>query len=133
MWEKNRLLLFRASLEWLTHRIGERHEGRHRCVWDTDGTLALEALSRYGRRRRIRRCVGRSRRAALAQVRLGDFGRFGGPPPRRSSTQPNVPYDGRFTFVRVSYETAPGGYWWRGQPSWAHGYPTGRAEPHARS
>jgi len=40
---------------------------------------------------------------------------------------PNQKYDGRFTFVRVKYETAPGGYWWRGQPSWAHGYPTAEA------
>jgi hypothetical protein len=38
--------------------------------------------------------------------------------------QPNQKYDGRFAFARVRYETAPGGYWWRGQPSWAHGYPT---------
>jgi hypothetical protein len=38
-------------------------------------------------------------------------------------TPSNVAYDGRFTFVRVKYETAPGGYWWRGLPSWAHGYP----------
>src|SRR3954464_14559398 len=37
---------------------------------------------------------------------------------------PNQHYDGRFTFLRVKYETAPGGYWWRGQPSWAHGFPT---------
>jgi hypothetical protein len=36
----------------------------------------------------------------------------------------NVAYDGRFTFVRVSYETLAGGYWYRGQPSWSHGYPT---------
>jgi Domain of unknown function (DUF4159) len=36
---------------------------------------------------------------------------------------PNIGYDGRFTFVRVKYETAPGGYWWRGLPSWAHGFP----------
>jgi uncharacterized protein DUF4159 len=35
----------------------------------------------------------------------------------------NAEYDGRFTFVRVKYDTAPGGYWWRGLPSWAHGYP----------
>jgi len=35
----------------------------------------------------------------------------------------NAPYDGRFTFVRVSYETLPGGYWYRGQPAWSHGYP----------
>ena len=36
---------------------------------------------------------------------------------------PNAKYDGRFTFVRLSYETAPGGYWYRGLPAWAHGYP----------
>jgi hypothetical protein len=36
---------------------------------------------------------------------------------------PNTKYDGRFTFVRLSYETAPGGYWYRGLPAWAHGYP----------
>src|SRR5262245_27446698 len=40
------------------------------------------------------------------------------------SIPPNQKYDGRFAFVRVKYETAPGGYWWRGQPAWSHGYPT---------
>jgi hypothetical protein len=35
----------------------------------------------------------------------------------------NVPYDGRFTFVRVKYTPAPGGYWAGGLPSWVHGYP----------
>ena len=35
----------------------------------------------------------------------------------------NIPYDGRFTFVRVKYRTAPGGYWAGGRPSWSHGYP----------
>ena len=35
----------------------------------------------------------------------------------------NVPYDGRFTFARIKYTTAPGGYWYQGMPSWAHGYP----------
>ena len=48
----------------------------------------------------------------------GRGGRFAQP-----RIAPNVPYDGRFAFVRVKYETAPGGYWWRGQPSWYHGYP----------
>jgi len=43
------------------------------------------------------------------------------------TVEPNTPYDGRFTFVRVKYETAPGGYWWRGLPSWAHGYPLAEA------
>jgi hypothetical protein len=38
----------------------------------------------------------------------------------------NVLYDGRFTFARIKYETAPGGYYYRGLPAWAHGYP--RAE-----
>jgi len=43
--------------------------------------------------------------AAFAQ----DFG-FGGFGPRgRFQVYPNVRYDGRFTFVRVNYETAPGG------------------------
>ena len=60
--------------------------------------------------------------AAVAQ----DFG-FGGFGPRGHFTiYPNTPYDGRFTFVRVNYETAPGGYWYRGWPAWAPGYP--RAE-----
>src|SRR5687767_890135 len=36
---------------------------------------------------------------------------------------PNAPYDGRFTFVRINYDTAPGGYWYRNQPAWSHGYP----------
>jgi hypothetical protein len=35
----------------------------------------------------------------------------------------NAPYDGRFTFARLKYTTAPGGYWYQGIPSWAHGYP----------
>jgi Domain of unknown function (DUF4159) len=55
--------------------------------------------------------------AAYAQRQFGGFG-YG-----RSSPLPNIPYDGRFTFVRVRYETAPGGYWAGGRPSWIHGYP----------
>src|SRR5262245_63485329 len=35
----------------------------------------------------------------------------------------NIPYDGRFTFVRIRYTPAPGGYWAGGLPSWVHGYP----------
>jgi hypothetical protein len=57
---------------------------------------------------------------AFAQRR--GFGGFGGRP-APTEVLPNVPYDGRFAFVRISYETAPGGYWYRGLPSWAHGYP----------
>ena len=75
---------------------------------------------------------GRRRRAAivcsalvgiaatvLAQREFGDFGYQRG----RLQIQPNIAYDGRFTFVRINYETAPGGYWAGGRPSWAHGYP----------
>jgi len=54
--------------------------------------------------------------AALAQ-RLENFR------PGRAPAIRNAPYDGRFTFVRISYETAPGGYWSGGRPSWVHGYP----------
>jgi hypothetical protein len=36
---------------------------------------------------------------------------------------PNIPYDGRFTFVRLNYTTLPGGYFYGGLPAWAHGYP----------
>jgi Domain of unknown function (DUF4159) len=38
-------------------------------------------------------------------------------------TVKNIPYDGRFTWVRIRYTPAPGGYWAGGQPSWVHGYP----------
>jgi hypothetical protein len=57
----------------------------------------------------------------LAAVATG-LGQYGGPRgPFRE--QPNIPYDGRFTFVRVKYTTAPGGYWYGGWPAWGHGYP----------
>src|SRR5256885_6645357 len=56
--------------------------------------------------------------SALAQRRgFGGFGRG------EFHMRPNIPYDGRFTFVRVNYTTAPGGYWYGGWPAWAHGYP----------
>ncbi|HEY2151999.1 MAG TPA: DUF4159 domain-containing protein [Vicinamibacterales bacterium] len=57
--------------------------------------------------------------AAFAQRQFGGYGGgYGRIPPIH-----NVGYDGQFTFVRVSYETAPGGYWSRNRPSWVHGYP----------
>src|SRR5262245_20631555 len=35
----------------------------------------------------------------------------------------NARYDGRFTFTRLRYTTAPGGYYYcGGLPAWAHGY-----------
>jgi len=62
--------------------------------------------------------------ASLALAQRG--GGFGGGRFRGRSRQeilPNAPYDGRFTFVRVNYESTPDGYWYGGQPAWAHGYP----------
>jgi hypothetical protein len=55
--------------------------------------------------------------AALAQRRFFRGGEGRDPEVR------NIPYDGRFTFARLKYTTAPGGYWYQGLPSWAHGYP----------
>lgn len=49
-------------------------------------------------------------------------GGFGGSP-RYMSYAPNVPYDGRFVFVRMSYPTGMGG---RGAP-WSHDYPLGES------
>jgi hypothetical protein len=57
--------------------------------------------------------------AAFAQRGFRDDFRFY----ERTPAIHNVPYDGQFTFVRVKYETAPGGYWSRGRPSWVHGFP----------
>ncbi len=59
---------------------------------------------------------------SLAASARAQFG-FGGGPGGPFHVMPNVRYDGRFTFVRVSYQTAPGGYWYGGWPAWAHGYP----------
>ena len=55
----------------------------------------------------------------IAAGALAQFG-FGRGPFR---VRPNIPYDGRFTFVRLKYNTAPGGYWYGGWPAWGHGYP----------
>jgi len=54
--------------------------------------------------------------AALAQFGLGGFRDLYQP-------LPNSPYDGRFTFARVRYRPAPGGFWPGRRPSWIHGYP----------
>ena len=60
-------------------------------------------------------CAG----ALIAVTALAQFGGPRGP----FHEYPNIPYDGRFTFVRLKYTTAPGGYWYGGWPAWGHGYP----------
>ena len=52
--------------------------------------------------------------------------RFDDSTPAPFDLPPNIPYDGRFTFVRLKFTTGSGGYYYNGLPAWAHGYP--RAE-----
>ena len=54
---------------------------------------------------------------ALAQRRRFDASPVPFSPPA------NLPYDGRFAFARLTYVSGPGGYYYRGLPAWAHGYP----------
>jgi hypothetical protein len=61
--------------------------------------------------------------AVMAQRRRGFGGGFGGRFRQRIPVLKNLPYDGRFTFVRVNYESTPDGYWYGGTPAWSHGYP----------
>ena len=60
--------------------------------------------------------------SALAQRRGFGGGGFGGRN-RREAIQPNPPYDGRFTFVRIRYGPDYG-FTSQGLP-WSHDYPTG--------
>jgi len=55
--------------------------------------------------------------AASAMAQFG--GGFRGP----FIVRPNIRYDGQFTFVRLKYTTAPGGFWYGGWPAWGHGHP----------
>jgi len=57
--------------------------------------------------------------AGHAQRRAAGFGDYFGcaDPPIH-----NIRYDGRFTFARLKYNGGPGGCYYRGEPSWAHGY-----------
>jgi hypothetical protein len=56
----------------------------------------------------------------LAQERWGRRGDLMRTPTR---IETNAAYDGQFTFVRLNYTTLPGGFWYRNQPAWSHGYP----------
>ena len=57
-----------------------------------------------------------------AQVRQGRRWEPIGDP--EEASRQHAAYDGRFTLARLRFETAPGGYYYRGLPAWAHGYPT---------
>jgi hypothetical protein len=43
--------------------------------------------------------------------------------PGREPETHNIEYDGRFTFTRARFANGPGGWYYRGLPAWAHGYP----------
>jgi hypothetical protein len=58
--------------------------------------------------------------AGLALAQRQDLG--------RQELEPNVPYDGRFTFVRLRYDNQLGGFGRRGMNAWSHDY--NRAELH---
>ena len=62
--------------------------------------------------------VGRAQNGGLqGGARFGALTDCPAPP-----TTKNVPYDGQFTFVRLKYKGGPGSCYYRGEPSWAHGY-----------
>src|SRR5579871_2428183 len=58
----------------------------------------------------------------LAAVTFAQRGRFFGMNMGYEPSYQNVKYDGRFTFVRLKYTVGPGGYYYHGMPSWAHGF-----------
>jgi hypothetical protein len=62
--------------------------------------------------------------AASVSAQRGRFGGFQGFGRYFQSDPPvhNVPYDGRFTFARLKYQSGPGGYYYHGLPAWAHGF-----------
>jgi len=63
--------------------------------------------------------------SGLALAQRGRFGdQFEGRLGQPLIMADNIPYDGKFAFVRLTYDTLPGGFWYRGQPAWSHGYPT---------
>lgn len=59
----------------------------------------------------------------IVSAQRGGFD-FGGALGSPVGIAPNAKYNGKFAFVRLTYDTLPGGYWYRGQPAWSHGYPT---------
>jgi hypothetical protein len=60
---------------------------------------------------------------AIASAQRGRPEDFGGAFGGVVTPAANVPYNGKFAFVRLTYDTLPGGFWYRGQPAWSHGYP----------
>jgi hypothetical protein len=87
--------------------------------------VAPGARLRFGRAVRVTALVGAlaALAAGTATAQRGFGRRFGRAEPVEPDVH-NISYDGRFTFARIKYQTAPGGFYYRGLPAWAHGYPT---------
>jgi hypothetical protein len=68
----------------------------------------------------LRRCAA----VLLALVTVGAQGESQGRRGRTTEAMPNVPYDGRYTFVRVKYDMLNDGGFGR-DIKWAHDYPRG--------
>src|ERR1700730_2034914 len=62
--------------------------------------------------------------AAIALAARAVYGQCNTGTREATTAVDNAPYDGRFTFCRLAYQTGPGGYYYYRLPSWAHGYPT---------
>ena len=72
------------------------------------------------RRARVRRLIAL---VALAGAATAQAQRFGQRGPAPEPVVRTTAYDGRFIFARLKYTTAPNGFYYRGLPAWAHGYP----------
>jgi len=69
------------------------------------------------------RVIGFSLAAAALIVATAEAQRRWYSGPAREPDVPEVKYDGQVTFARLKFTTGPGGYYFRGLPAWAHGYP----------
>ena len=71
-------------------------------------------------------CVVLAAAASIAMASTAAAQRGGGGRDRGPEIEPNVPYDGRFTYVRIKYDIPMGGGGFRGVDiKWAHDYPRG--------
>src|SRR5215475_9708068 len=96
----------------------DRNPRRSRVSWDR--------TARRGRGSARSPMRGRGRAGVVLAVgfltatgtALAQWGDFGGEPETH-----NLRYDGRFTFARLRFTNPPAGYYYKGLPAWAHGYP----------
>src|SRR5262249_30753504 len=98
----------------------DKEDPRHAAHGDRRFRAAVSSDDSMRPRGRLRVLLVAWLAVAIAAAARAQFG-FGFREPY--PPLPNIPYDGRFTFVRVRYDPAPGGFWPGRRPSWIHGYP----------